>query len=126
MKLTWEERGGHIGSWVLTVTTENGEEAWVNVRDFTCPFMQEEFKRAPLLKKEHPYDFTVSFCMGCSETLTFMAPEYNWEKVKIAAEDFLLDMFIERYNKVLRDLPSLKKDAEQAINIKEARNANSK
>lgn len=46
---------------------------------------------------------------------------WTLEQVKIWAEDYLLDKYINHYKNVLEELKTLKKNAEQAQAIKESR-----
>lgn len=123
MKLEWNDDYADVGTYSLTITLDSGREVYLNVRDYcTCPYQQAQKVKNPReFGHYHPYDFEVDFCMGWSMQKGFNAPEYDLEKVKIWAEDFLLDGLIKNYKETLTELEELKINAEQAQAIKDTR-----
>lgn len=123
MKLEWNDDYADVGTYSLTITLDSGREVYLNVRDYySCPYQQTQKAKNPReFEYYHPYDFEVDFGMGWSMQKGFNAPEYDLEKVKIWAEDFLLDGLIKNYKETLAELEELKINAEQAQAIKDTR-----
>lgn len=122
MEIKWNECNADIGSYTCYLIFDDEKKRDIRVKDFTCKFEQEEKQRNPREHEYyHPHDFEVHYCNGYSMTEYFDAPEWNLEKVKLWAEDYLLDKVIERYNQTMRDLSRIEKEALQAQEIKNLR-----
>lgn len=122
MKLEWEEKDKNIGSYTCYLIFDDGKKVDIWVKDYTCQFEQEERKKNPRdWDYYNTHNFEVHFCNGFSMTEYFDAPEWSLEKVKLWAEDYLLDKLIERYTYALKELPQLEKEALQAQEIKNLR-----
>lgn len=118
MKIKWNNNDADIGSYTCYLIFDDGKKVDIWVKDYTCEFEQEESKKN---RYYNSHNFKVHFCNGFSMTEYFDAPEWSLEKVKLWAEDYLLDKLIERYTHALKELPQIEKEALQAQEIKNLR-----
>ena len=120
MKLIWDDKNKDRGVYKLTLTTDEGSKQEITLWDYACPYRQEQLERDFGFNTNFLFGFVISYCHGYSMEESF-PNTWTLEQVKIWAEDYLLDKYINHYKNVLEELKTLKKNAEQAQAIKESR-----
>lgn len=75
------------------------------------------------IKVKRTGDYEVDYCRGYSMRETF-DDSHTLEQIKTWCEDYLLDGYINLYNRTVADLEKIKSRAEWATQFKEGRNKN--
>lgn len=124
MKLYWKNNRqmAEIGSYECVLEDDDGYTQTIHIRDNTCEFCRKEAAKDPItFKHYHPYAFEVDYCHGYSMSEGF---DETWtlERVKIWAEDYLLNGLINNYNHMKETIGQAEQEAIWAQEFKNSRN----